>query len=147
MTMVSQLQSPTLMQTPDANTDPIAQAMGMESISTEVIDQETGEITEVLENDYNYTRRNTRDLIDKGHRALDELINVASQSQHPRAFEVVAGLINALASCNKDLLELAKREKELNAESQTGGVKTVNNNLFVGTTADLQDFVKKLKNG
>ena len=65
-------------------------------------------------------------------------------SQHPRSYEVVATLVKAVADANKDLLELSKKRKELEKEDN-GGPKTVNNNLYLGSTADLLKLLKDNK--
>ena len=70
------------------------------------------------------------------------MLDVAQRSQHPRGYEVVATLINSLASANKDLLDLIKKKKDLE-QSNNGGPSTVNNNLYIGSTADLLKLLKK----
>jgi hypothetical protein len=93
-----------------------------------------------VEEDYDYARANLKDIIDQGKDALETLIDIADQSQHPRAYEVVANIINTLASANKDLLDIAKKKKELSAPEKSDGPSTVNNNLIL-TTADLQKML------
>lgn len=93
-----------------------------------------------VDSDFEFARSNLIDVIEKSKDALDGILNVASMSQHPRSYEVAATLIKTMAEVNKDLLELSKRKNEL-----TGNLKppsTVNNNLFVGSTAELQKFLK-----
>lgn len=101
--------------------------------------------TEVLEKpgsgDYEYARGNLISIIEKGQEALTGILDVASMSQHPRGYEVVATLINSLTAANKDLLELKKKQQEL--DGSIGGPRTVNNNLFVGSTAELQKLLKQ----
>ena len=91
--------------------------------------------------DYEYARGNMISILEKGQEALNGVLEVAHQSQHPRAYEVVAGLIKTLADANKDLLELQKRQKDI-ADPEELKAKTVNNNLFVGSTAELQKLIK-----
>lgn len=92
--------------------------------------------------DYEYARGNMIAAIEKGQEALNGILEVAGIGQHPRAYEVAAKLIDSLTAANKDLLTLKKQQQEL--EGETGSsVKTVNNNLFVGSTAELQAFLKK----
>lgn len=94
--------------------------------------------------DFDYARGNMLNILEKGNEALDGILDVAQQSQHPRAFEVVAGLIKTLADTNKDLLELQKRQKDiLKQDEEESGPKTINNNLFVGSTAELQKLIKQ----
>lgn len=96
-----------------------------------------------LENDFEYARRNMYDIIEKGNEALMGIMDVAGQSQHPRAYEVMANLIKTMAETNKDLLELNKKKKELMPKEDAESPKNVTNNLFVGSTAELQAMLKK----
>ena len=94
--------------------------------------------------DFQYARENLYNLIERGQDGFEELIEIAKQSEHPRAFEVVGQLIGKLTDTNKELLNLHKTKKDLTTESAP---KTVSNNLFVGSTAELQKFLKKCKDG
>jgi transcriptional accessory protein Tex/SPT6 len=82
-------------------------------------------------------------ILEKGNEALDGMLDVAGQSQHPRAYEVVATLIKTLADTNKDLIELAKKTKELEKMDGVDAPQTINNNLFVGSTVELQKLLKQ----
>ena len=94
-----------------------------------------------VEDDYDYARRNLRDLIDSGMGDLDRVMEIARQSESPRAFEVATNLLKTLTDTNKDLLELAKKKKDLTQEKEK--TQTVTNNaLFVGSTADLQKLIQ-----
>ena len=93
--------------------------------------------------DYQYARGNMLNILEKGNQALDGMLDVADQSQHPRAYEVVATLIKTLADTNKDLIELAKKTKELERLDGVEAPQTINNNLFVGSTTELQKLLKK----
>lgn len=95
-----------------------------------------------VQDDYDFARANLINTISKGQEALDGILDVAQMSQHPRSFEVVATLINSLTAANKDLLDLTKKKKDIDGESST---KTINNNLFVGSTAELQKLLKQQK--
>ena len=94
-----------------------------------------------INDDFEFARANLIAAIDKGQEALSGILDVATMSQHPRSYEVVATLVKAVSDANKDLLELQKRHKELTDEPT--GPSTVNNNLFVGSTAELQKLLKK----
>ena len=131
--------------------DNLSNALGMNPLVVEeqkqeealpvVIEEETD-----AERDFEMARKNLQDLASKGGKALDELILLAKNSEQPRAFEVVSTLIKALADTNKDLLDI--RKKKLDIDKARGIVKTeegknvTNNNLFVGSTAELQKFLK-----
>ena len=92
-----------------------------------------------VDDDYDYARRNLRDLIDSGMNDLNSVMDIARQSESPRAFEVATNLIKTLADTNKDLLDLAKKKKDLTQEKNT---QNVTNALFVGSTADLQKLIQ-----
>jgi hypothetical protein len=92
-----------------------------------------------LENDYKYARENLYNVIERGTDALNGIVDLAQQSQHPRSFEVVADLVRTLASANKDLLAIQKQVRELQPEEK--GPSKVTNNLFVGSTKDITDLL------
>ena len=99
-----------------------------------------------VEDDYDYARRNLRDLIDSGMGDLDRVMEIARQSESPRAFEVATNLLKTLTDTNKDLLELAKKKKDLTQEKEKAQTVT-NNALFVGSTADLQKLIQGKDDG
>lgn len=92
-----------------------------------------------VQKDYEYARGNLINIIEKGNEALDGILDVAGMSQQPRSYEVAATIINTLAAANKDLLEITKKKKELQGEKSP---TTINNNLFVGSTTELQKLLK-----
>jgi len=92
--------------------------------------------------DYEYTRGNLYSLIEKGQEALDRIMEVAEDGQQPRAFEVVSQLIKNVADTTDKLIDLQLKMRDLNQE-QAKGPSTVNNALFVGSTAELQKLLKK----
>jgi hypothetical protein len=124
--------------------DPIATNVEIVS-STEVVPVKS---EDVVETDTEYARRNIRDLIDKGSVAVDNLLQVSKESEHPRAYEVVAGLMKTMADLNKDLLELQKRKKDLQPQldnvSNRGNI-TVEKAVFVGSTAELLKQIRENK--
>lgn len=100
------------------------------------------------EKDYSYARENLYDVIEKGQEALFDMLDVAKQSQHPRAYEVLSGLINTLVAANKDLVDLQKKKKDLFKQEEAKEKTVTNNNLFVGSTAELQKLIQnKRDNG
>ena len=90
--------------------------------------------------DYNYARENYYNLIERNHDAVEEMLEIAKQSEHPRAFEVVGQLIKSGLDANKELMSLHKTKKELSIEKSSG--VNVNNAVFVGSTAELQKLLK-----
>lgn len=99
-------------------------------------------------NDFESARANLYEVISTGQEAIDRLSEIASQSQHPRAFEVLAKLMDTVVSTNKELLELQSKIREIDAKDSPISEKaqTINNNLFVGSTAELQKVLKDMKN-
>ena len=96
-----------------------------------------------VENDTKYVRQNFYDLIEKGHSAIDELLAVADQSQHPRAYEVLATMIKTMGDMNNDLLGMHEKKQKLTCEKPEDKKETVNNNLFVGSTSELLKLMNK----
>lgn len=96
-----------------------------------------------IQDDFEYARNNLKTIIDKGQTALDGILTIANGSEHPRAYEVAAALIKTMAETNKDLLELQKTKKVLQQENDTP--QNVTNNLYVGTTAELQKLISDKK--
>jgi len=94
----------------------------------------------VHEQDYEYSRETYYDLIEKGRESLELMIEVARESEHPRAFEVLSGMIKGIADVNDKLMDLNKKQKELAKldDKPNDANTTTNNNLFVGSTTDLQ---------
>lgn len=91
-----------------------------------------------VKNDYEYSREVYYDLIEKGRSALEDMIQVARESEHPRAFEVLAGLIKNTSDVNDKLMDLNKKHKDINSKDEPKAVGQTTNNLFVGSTTDLQ---------
>ena len=102
-------------------------------------------LTNDAEEDYNIARENLKKLLDKSDEALDHMMQVTAEAEHPRAFEVLAGMFKTSADMTTQLIDLQKKRHELdklnNEPTETSSV--TNNNLFVGTTADLQRMLTK----
>ena len=99
------------------------------------------DVPDEIDNDYKYARENLYGVIQKGTDALDNLIDLAKASEHPRAFEVVSQLTKTLVDANKDLLDIQKKVKDLKKEDKKENPKNVTNALFVGSTAELQKMI------
>jgi len=98
-----------------------------------------------VETDYKYARGELYELIQKGQVAIEELLDVARSSNHPRAYEVAFQGIKNVADITDKLADLQKKMKDL-GEEQKKGPSTVNNTMFVGSTADLAKMLKQAKN-
>lgn len=94
-----------------------------------------------FKNDYEYSRETLFDLINKGRDALEDMIQVARESEHPRAFEVLSGLIKNVADVNDKLMDLNKKHKDINTKEKPAEHTNTTNNLFVGSTVDLQKML------
>jgi|TARA_R110002074_G_scaffold377248_1_gene554644 hypothetical protein len=96
-----------------------------------------------IKDDYELARTTYKDLINTGMRSLDVLSELARESEHPRAFEVLSRAIKDVADTTDKLMELQKNKKALNKEEEEIEKKRLvtNNNLFVGSTADLQKMI------
>jgi hypothetical protein len=130
-----------------ANNDPIASALGLTpmvpslppTVEIASIDVDTDN-----RNDIEVARQNLHNLVIKGNDALDEIILIAKQAESARAFEVVSTLIKTLTDANRDLVDLAKKKKDL-LQKDDGQKSIINNNLIVSSTSDLIDLLKNGK--
>ena len=101
--------------------------------------------TEDVKQDYELSRAALHSLVMKGQEAVDGILEVAQASDHPRAYEVAATTIKNVADTADKLIDLQKKMKELDAEDKKNAPSTVNNTMFVGSTADLQKMLKQQK--
>ena len=92
--------------------------------------------------DYEYTRGNLYSIIEKGQEAIDGILELALESDMPRAYEVAGQLIKSVSDATDKLMDLQKKLKDVNEEQQSKGPNTVNNALFVGSTAELAKLIK-----
>jgi len=117
----------------------------------EVIDASTGEIiqkpVEKIEDDYDRTRNNLHELLVKGQEALNHALEVAKQSEHPRAFEVVGNLMKQLADVNQQLMDIHQQKAKLDGPGKADKQVTNNNAIFVGSTAELNKLIKNMTKG
>lgn len=98
-----------------------------------------------VESDTDFARKNIRQLIEKGNKAIDEILLVSKNSEHPRAYEVAGALIKSIADLNKDLLELQKRKKDLQISAKgnsSNNNMSIDKAVFVGSTSELMKILK-----
>jgi hypothetical protein len=106
------------------------------------------EHNEKIESDYEVTRTNLRTLLVTGQEALMQALEVAKQSEHPRAFEVVGNLMKQLADVNQQLMDLHQQKQKLDEPSKAEKAKQVTNNaIFVGSTTELNKLIKTMTKG
>jgi len=137
--------------TDNANNDPLSNALGINPLQ-----KTDGAVKNIVAKahddsalgDFETARANIHTMIMNAQDAIDKLAQIADSSQHPRAFEVLAKLIETGVQANKDLLDLQQKIREIKmADNPTNDkAKTINNNLFVGSTAELQKVIANLKN-
>jgi len=116
------------------------------SREVETVEEKVESIASVsndLKKDYEYTRGNLYSIIEKGQEALNGILELAQESEMPRAYEVAGQLIKNVADATDKLIDLQKKLKDID-EQKVKGPTNVTNALFVGSTAELS---KLLKNG
>ena len=99
--------------------------------------------SEDIKKDYEYTRGNLYSTIEKGQEAINGILELAQESEMPRAYEVAGQLIKNVSDATDKLMTLQQKLKEVNAEEKKGPTNVTNNALFVGSTAELQKLLKK----
>ena len=117
----------------------------------DVILPETKGVEENVDKDYDTARNNLYSLLNQGQDALFHALEIAKQSEHPRAFEVVGNLMKQLADTNEQLLALSERKVKLDAPKQQEGQPnkqvTNNNAIFVGSTSELSKMLNNMNKG
>ena len=95
-----------------------------------------------LDADYRESRQTYKELIEKGNQAIDHLLAIASETEHPRAFEVVATLIKNTSEANEKLLNMQKMMREMKGMKNSESKVTVDKAIFVGSTSELSKLIK-----
>ena len=117
-----------------------------EIVKAEVVKKELDNVkpsSDDVKKDYEYTRGNLYSIIEKGQEALNGVLELAQESEMPRAYEVAGQLIKNVSDATDKLMTLQQKLKEVNAEEKKGPTNVTNNALFVGSTAELQKLLKK----
>jgi hypothetical protein len=133
--------------------DTLSAEFGIQPMGNTEVITKTGEVindsTNKIQDDFDITRYNLRILLQQGQEALQKSLDVAMQSEHPRAFEVVGNLMKQLADINQQLLDLHQQKQKLDEPSKAEKAKQVTNNnaIFVGSTAELNKLIKKMNTG
>ena len=123
------------------------------NINPEVVEEPTKSIERVnpppdrltkdeITRDYEYTRGNLYSIIEKGQEAIDGILELAQESEMPRAYEVAGQLIKSVSDATDKLMDLQKKLKDVNAEEKNSPTHVTNNAMFVGSTADLAKLIK-----
>lgn len=113
----------------------------------EIVVAEPEQTDPTVDNDFLVARKNINSLLTKGNTAIDQLLLVAKETEHPRAYEVAANLIKTLGDLNKDLLDLQKKKKELSGTNSTsnGNTTVIDKAVFVGSTNELVKLIRSNK--
>jgi hypothetical protein len=138
--------------TEDANNDPIGNALNLAPIDNSSGDKFVNDLMvtahdDSAKQDFELARANIHTMIMSGQEAMETLSQIASSSQHPRAFEVLAKLMDTMLNANKDLMTLQEKIRQIDAADSpiSDKAKTINNNLFVGSTSELQKVLQDMK--
>ena len=103
-----------------------------------------------LENDlvdaYDQTRLNLQELIDNGKDSMEEMLRIAKESEHPRAFEVYGTLMKTMVDANKELLAVQKQMREMDKNNAKSGDTVIDKAIFVGSTSELNALIKGERN-
>lgn len=111
-------------------------------VPAEIVPIERIDLKQDLEDSYEQTKSNLQDLIEGGKDALDELRQIASAGQHPRAFEVYATLLKNMVDANKELLNVQKQMRDMDKNAKKDGDTKIDKAIFVGSTAELSKLLK-----
>ena len=122
------------------------------NVAAEVVKEEKAEVIprekpdrltkDDITKDYEYTRGNLYSIIEKGQEAINGILELAQDSEMPRAYEVAGQLIKSVSDATDKLMDLQKKLKDVNEEDAKGPTNVTNNALFVGSTADLAKLIK-----
>jgi hypothetical protein len=129
----------------NANLSEIFDVEPIKEVSREEILPAVVEYADPVNADADFARENIRELVTQGNQAVNELMLIARDGQHPRAFEVLSGLMKNLADMNKDLLEIQKRKKDLAPKAESQNNLSIDKAVFVGSTAELVKMLKTQK--
>ena len=131
--------------------DPINDALDLtplpQSNTSLTVVEETKELTS-HEADVEDARDNLINAVDLSQQAVQDMLNIAQQSQHPKAYEVLNSLIKTYADISMGVVDLQLKKQRLDGKSKSSSEdpQTINNNLFVGSTADLQKMLDDMRN-
>jgi hypothetical protein len=133
------------------NFEEIDKALDIETtpIKSEIVKSETTtvESPDQLQKDYEYSRGQLYSIIEKGQEAINGILELAQESDSPRAYEVAGQLIKNVGDVTDKLIDLQKKMKDINQEQKsTGPTNVTNNAVFLGSTAELQKFLKSSMN-
>jgi hypothetical protein len=119
-----------------------SEIVSTKSESSDIELASVNELNDDIRKDYEYTRGNLYSLIEKGQEAINGILELAQESEMPRAYEVAGQLIKSVADATDKLMELQKKLKDVNEDARSKAPTNVTNALFVGSTAELAKLLK-----
>lgn len=129
------------------NHDPLSDALEINPLPVTIDHKPLAKKERVSSDDtFEEVRDNIKRLIDLGEMSYTELVAIAQTSQHPRAFEVLSSMLNSMVAANKQLLDIEKTRLEISEKKgdlNNDKPKSVQNNLFVGSTSEILDILNK----
>lgn len=118
----------------------------VESVDVESSIDKFEKVSDDIRKDYEYSRGNLYSIIEKGQEALNGVIELAQETELPRAYEVAGQLIKSVSDATEKLIDLQKKLKDIQSEDNKKGPTSVTNNaLFIGSTAELSKLLKQQK--
>jgi hypothetical protein len=107
-----------------------------------VVKNNEPDLKEDLKDAYQQSKDNLQNIIDQGQEAMEEILEIAKQGQHPRAFEVYGTLLKNMVDANKELLNIQKQMREMDEEKKKTSGTQIDKAIFVGSTAELNKLIK-----
>ena len=105
-------------------------------------------IKETIESDFTYAREQIYNVLVKSQEAVEDMVDIARSSQHPKSYEVLNGMLKTLADVATNLVDLQKKQQEImkmSGNQPSDQAQTINNNLFVGSTSELQKMIGQMR--
>jgi hypothetical protein len=115
-----------------------------QEIKTEIVPQKSTapiNVEDDLTDDYQQSRENLQGIIDQGKEAMEDILRIARESEHPRAFEVYGTLLKNMVDANKELLNIQKQMRDMNGKKEVNNT-TIDKAIFVGSTSELSKLLK-----
>lgn len=133
----------------DKSMEQIFDVTPVETKKTDIIDMkpqtektDANNMTQDLTDAYQQSRENLQGMIDQGKEAMDEILEIAKQGQHPRAFEVYGTLLKNMVDANKELLNIQKQMREMDGSKKDQPATSIDKAIFIGSTKELNKLLK-----
>lgn len=106
------------------------------------------DVKEKIDSDFTYAREQIYNVLVKSQEAVEDMVDIARQSQHPKSYEVLNGMLKTLSDVATSLVDLQKKQQEImkmSGNQPSDQPQTINNNLFVGSTTELQKMIGQMR--